>query len=52
MKNNQAACGRVISDGILIKNNQTLTYDPRVDNVLGFGPVVYEVTRWEELPAG
>lgn len=50
IKNNQAACGSVISEGILVKNNQTLTYDPRLDRILGFGPVTYEVARWEELP--
>jgi hypothetical protein len=52
IKNNQAACGSVIAEGILVKNNQTLKYDPRIDRVLGFGPTTYEVARWEELPIG
>lgn len=50
VKNNQDACGSIISEGILIKNNQVLTYDERVDRVLGFGDTTYEIARWEECP--
>jgi hypothetical protein len=43
-------CGSVIASGIHMKNNLQLTYDPVFDRVLGFGPNVYEIARWEELP--
>jgi hypothetical protein len=44
-------CGSVISNGILVKNQETVTYDGRVHNVVGFGPTTYGITRWQELPA-
>jgi len=44
-------CGSVISNGILVKNQETVTYDHRIDNVVGFGPDTYAITHWEELPA-
>lgn len=50
VKNTQEMCGSIISEGILIKNKQTLTYDERADRILGFGPVTYEIARWEECP--
>lgn len=49
IKNNAEHFGVVYADSIQIKNNQTLTYDERVARVVGFGPVTYEITRWEEL---
>lgn len=51
IKNNQKMCGSVYAESILIKNNQTLTYDARVDRIIGFGTVTYEIVRWEELDA-
>ena len=53
MKNdtgNSDMCGSVIANGIHMKNGLQLTYDPVFDRVLGFGPNVYEIARWEELP--
>jgi hypothetical protein len=50
VKNNNDMCGSVVSDGILIKNNQTLNVDPRVQRVVGFGPTTWEIARWEEIP--
>ena len=44
-------CGSIISDSILVKNNEAITYDKRIDNVLGFGNSAYDVTRWQELPS-
>lgn len=48
--NDNIMCGSVIANGIHMKNDLKLTYDPLFDRVLGFGPRVYEVARWEELP--
>jgi hypothetical protein len=48
--NDNPMCGSVIASGIHMKNNLKLTYDPILDRVLGFGPQVYEIARWEELP--
>lgn len=51
VKNGSTMCGSIIADGILVKNNQTLQYDKRIDRNLGFGDAAYAVTRWNELPA-
>lgn len=50
VKNNSAMCGTIISNGTLIKNNQTLTNPSHLDRVIGFGPTTYEITDWQELP--
>jgi len=50
IKNNDDMCGSVVSEGILIKNNQELNVDPRVQRIVGFGPVTWEIARWEEVP--
>ena len=49
VKNNASECGAVYADSIEIKNNQTMTYDARIERIIGFGPVTLEVTRWLEL---
>ena len=49
VKNNQVQFGTIYADAIQIKNNQTLTYDSRVERVVGFGDVTYEVETWIEL---
>jgi hypothetical protein len=49
-KNSNKTCGSVIANGIHMKNDLNLTYDPTFDRSLGFGPQVYEIARWEELP--
>lgn len=48
VKNNQKLCGTIIGDGILVKNNQAINYDSRVERLVGFG--AYEIGNWEELP--
>jgi hypothetical protein len=48
--NDNVMCGSVIASGIHMKNDLQLTYDPVFDRLLGFGPQVYEIARWEELP--
>ncbi len=50
VKNNQTMCGTIISNSILIKNNQTLDWDDRFSRALGFGPQTFEIAKWEELP--
>jgi Tfp pilus assembly protein PilX len=49
IKNGQTVCGSVISNGIVVKNGQTITYDDRISKIVGFGPATYEVSRWQEL---
>jgi hypothetical protein len=49
VKNNQIQFGTIYANNIQIKNNQALTYDSRVERVVGFGPVTYEVESWLEL---
>jgi hypothetical protein len=49
VKNGNVMCGSVVSEGILIKNDQTLNVDPRVNRVVGFGPITWEIARWEEV---
>jgi hypothetical protein len=49
--NDNQMCGSIIANGIHMKNGLKLTYDPVFDRLIGFGPVVYEISRWEELPA-
>jgi hypothetical protein len=51
MKNNAEMCGSIISSGMQMMNNTTLNYDARLDRLPGFGPTVYEISRWEELPS-
>jgi hypothetical protein len=47
---NDTICGSIVSDAILMKNNQSITYDPRINNAVGFGTPTYDVSQWEELP--
>jgi Flp pilus assembly pilin Flp len=49
VKNNQVQYGAIYADAIEIKNNQSLIYDSRIQNVVGFGGVTYEVLSWIEL---
>jgi hypothetical protein len=42
--------GAVYGTDIVLKNTMNITYDGRVDRVLGFGPVTYERESWVELP--
>lgn len=49
VKNNQEMNGAAYCQSILIKNNQSLTYDARLERIVGFGPTTLEVIRWLEL---
>ena len=50
IKNNAVSFGAMYSDSIQVKNNQTITYDSRVERVVGFGEVTLEPTEWQEIP--
>jgi hypothetical protein len=47
-KNNAQFSGAVYANDIILKNNQTTVYDPRVLQVVGFGPVTLERESWVE----
>jgi hypothetical protein len=49
VKNNAKQFGAIYADSMEIKNNQEMTYDPRVDRIVGFGSVTLEPTKWVEL---
>lgn len=51
IKNNAEQFGVVYADSIQVKNNQTMTYDARVDRIVGFGDVTYEIVEWQEVVA-
>lgn len=51
VKNNALQSGAVYADSIEIKNNQSITYDPRVERLAGFGPVTLEIVKWLEMKA-
>jgi len=50
-KNNAEFRGAVYANDIVLKNNLQVIYDPRVDQIVGFGPVTLEPQSWVELPA-
>ena len=49
VKNNAIQFGAIYSDSIQIKNNQSLTYDSRIERAVGFGDATLEVTKWLEV---
>jgi hypothetical protein len=49
-KNSADFLGAVYGNNIVLKNNMDLTYDSRVEQVVGFGPVTLEVESWVERP--
>lgn len=49
VKNNAESNGAVYAGAISIKNNLDVTYDPRVERTVGFGPVRYQRVSWQEL---
>jgi hypothetical protein len=48
-KNNADFLGAVYANNIVMKNNQTTIYDPRVEQIVGFGPVTLERESWIEV---
>lgn len=51
-KNNADFDGAVYCKNIVLKNNMNLTYDARVDQIVGFGPVTLEQESWVETTGG
>src|SRR4051794_34354950 len=47
-KNNADFTGAVYGKSIVLKNNMNLTYDARVDQIVGFGPVTLQAESWVE----
>jgi hypothetical protein len=48
-KNNAEFEGAVYCSNIIVKNDQTVTYDERIEQVVGFGSVTLQVASWQEL---
>jgi Tfp pilus assembly protein PilX len=48
-KNNAEFVGAVYASNIVMKNNQVTTYDARVEQIVGFGPVTLEQESWQEV---
>jgi hypothetical protein len=48
-KNNAEFFGAVYANNIVMKNNQVTTYDPAVEQVVGFGPVTLAQESWQEI---
>jgi hypothetical protein len=51
LKNSVLTSGAVYCNGINIKNDLTITYDDRVERVLGFGTTLYVKSGFRELPS-
>jgi hypothetical protein len=49
-KNNADFFGAVYCNNIVLKNNMDLTYDARVEQVVGFGESTLQVEQWLERP--
>jgi hypothetical protein len=47
-KNNANFTGAVYAANIQVKNNMNITYDSRLQRVIGFGNVTYQIMRWLE----
>ncbi len=50
-KNNATFDGAVYAANIQVKNNMNVTYDSRVQRIIGFGSVTYQIIRWLECNA-
>jgi hypothetical protein len=51
-KNNANFLGAVYASNIQVKNNMNVTYDPRVNQVVGFGTVTLDIDLWLECRPG
>ena len=47
-KNNAQFDGAVYANDIVLKNNLHVVYDPRVDQIVGYGPVTLQTESWVE----
>jgi len=51
-KNNADFLGAVYANNIQVKNNMNVIYDPRVDQIVGFGTVTLDIDLWLECRPG
>lgn len=51
-KNSADFLGAVYASNIQVKNNMNVVYDPRVDQIVGFGPVTLDIDLWLECTPG
>jgi hypothetical protein len=51
-KNNADFLGAVYASNIQVKNNMNVIYDPRVNQIVGFGPVTLDIDLWLECSPG
>ena len=51
-KNNADFQGAVYANNIQIKNNMNVTYDARLDQVVGFGNATLQIEDWQECDPG
>jgi hypothetical protein len=51
-KNSADFLGAVYANNIQVKNNMNVVYDPRVNQIVGFGPVTLDIDLWLECTPG
>jgi hypothetical protein len=51
-KNNADFQGAVYANNIQVKNNMNVTYDQRLDQIVGFGATTLQITDWQECDPG
>jgi competence protein ComGC len=51
-KNNAQFNGAVYGNNIQVKNNMSMAYDPRIDQIVGFGDVTLDINAWMECSPG
>lgn len=51
-KNNAEFHGAVYAANIQVKNNMNLAYDPRISQLVGFGPTTLDIDLWLECRPG
>lgn len=51
-KNNADFHGAVYANNIQVKNNMNVSYDPRLEQVVGFGYSTLTITDWQECDPG
>ena len=51
-KNSAEFQGAVYANNIQIKNNMNITYDARLEQIVGFGPSTLDIANWQECDPG
>ncbi len=51
-KNNTDFHGAVYANNIQVKNNMSVSYDPRIQQVVGFGASTLDISDWQECDPG